>query len=268
MRYTLLIICFGVYALAGCRSSKKIQISPHRIDSLPALHPETHGTLHKNAVELLSRLREDSSYLTFSSKLNIQYEDEYGKQPDFHAFIRLKKDSVIWISFMATFLNIEGYRLLITPDSIKILNKMEKTFATHPYNYIETFTKFPISFSALQNLITGKPLYAEGEIFATRKSHGFIQVGVRDSAVNNIISINTHRDLLAKQELNFFSPGRDLQVQLYYDEYTKTDNSYFPDLREILITEPFSRMKIRLSQYEFNKELSFPFRRPNNYKIK
>ena len=45
----------------------------------------------------------------------------------------LQKDSVMWVSISATFLSIEAFRIFITPDTIIILNKLDKTVEYHPF---------------------------------------------------------------------------------------------------------------------------------------
>src|SRR6187402_1465122 len=62
-------------------------------------------------------------FKTFSAKIKVDYEDNKGKQPDVTAIVRIVKDSAIWISLTATFLNIEVYRVLIKKDSVILINK-------------------------------------------------------------------------------------------------------------------------------------------------
>jgi hypothetical protein len=49
-----------------------------------------------------------------------------GKNYDVNATMRMYKDSAIWLSANAV-LGIEAMRVLITKDSVKLLNKLDKT---------------------------------------------------------------------------------------------------------------------------------------------
>ena len=111
----------------SCRSTKKLQTAINKKDTvitvknLPSIDSLKGGkdiinTLSKNIIK----------FNTFSAKIKVQYEDSKGKQPDVNAFVRMKKDSVIWISINATFLSIEAFRILITKDHVTILNKLQK----------------------------------------------------------------------------------------------------------------------------------------------
>src|ERR1035437_2841011 len=80
----------------------------------------------KDSSGLLAEIKNDIfknhiEFKTFSAKIKLQYEDGNGKQPDVNAFIRMSKDSVIWMSIVATFLNVEAFRNMVTKDSIFIL---------------------------------------------------------------------------------------------------------------------------------------------------
>ena len=68
----------------------------------------------------------EASEMQFN-KLKHNFEGKDGKKADFNAFVRLRKDSLLWVSINVA-LGIEAFRLLITPDSVKVLNKLDKVF--------------------------------------------------------------------------------------------------------------------------------------------
>ena len=127
----LIKIVLGIvllYAAAGCRSTKKLQTAINKRDTNVVISPGvTSPDSLKGATNILKSLEKNRiKFTTFSAKIKVQYEDKNGKQPDFNAFVRLYKDSVLWISISATFLSIEAFRILITKDSIIIVNKLNK----------------------------------------------------------------------------------------------------------------------------------------------
>jgi hypothetical protein len=93
----------------------------------------------------------DFSYVTTKSK--IRYND--GKQEvDFVANIRMKKDSIIWISANAA-LGIEVMRCKITPDSVFILDKINKENQAFPIQDLKRKYNLDLSLGSLQALILG-----------------------------------------------------------------------------------------------------------------
>lgn len=71
--------------------------------------------------------------------------------------IRMQKDKVIWVSVTAI-AGIEVARALITPDSIKVLNKLQSVYIKKPFSFIYKYANKQIDFSTLQNMFLGDPL--------------------------------------------------------------------------------------------------------------
>src|SRR6185312_6653594 len=143
MKYLKILIgVFILFALAACHSTKKLQTAINKKDTAIVKMPvkPSDSAFNKTpAIDVLNKLYKNKiDFNTFSTKAKIQCEDHNGKQPDFNAFIRLQKASVLWISISATFLGIEAFRVFITPDTIIILNKLDKSVESHPFHYVES----------------------------------------------------------------------------------------------------------------------------------
>ncbi len=129
----LLIIIVG-FGETSCRSAKKITTAISKKDTntekpiLPTaedLHADSLKYIHQLYSHIKSNIIDCN---TFSAKLKVHYEGSDGKDYEFNAFIRLQKDKMIWISINATLLGIEAFRAVITPDSVKVLNKLDKIY--------------------------------------------------------------------------------------------------------------------------------------------
>src|SRR5665213_411964 len=130
MKYLQVIILVSIvlYSTNSCRSTKKLQTAINKKDTqVVIIHAPASIDSLKNAFDILKALESKRiNFITFSAKIKVQYEDQRGQQPDFYAFVRLYKDSVLWISINSTFLNIEAFRILIKKDQIIIINKLNK----------------------------------------------------------------------------------------------------------------------------------------------
>src|SRR5918993_935414 len=129
-----LFIFFNVVALViaftGCRSTKKLQTAISKRDTLQVPVVESAAERKADSVRFIRQIYTtlDSNridFKTFSAKVKVDFEGKDGKKSDFNANIRLIKDSVMWISINAL-LGIEAFRVLITPDSVKVMNKVDK----------------------------------------------------------------------------------------------------------------------------------------------
>ena len=273
MKYCLKIFIgmIFLYSFTGCRSTKKLQTAINKKDTILAAIPRIPNSDSVSAASLILKSLDQNKidFKTFSAKVKVQYEDRNGKQPDFNALIRLQKDSILWISVSATFLSIEAFRVLITPDTIIILNKLDRVVERHSFKYIENIANIPLSFSTLQDIIIGNPIFIGDSIVAYRKTENHIILGTLGKLFKNLLTLSADNKLLEKSKLDDIELGRNRTADLVYDNYEKNDQFSFATYRGITVAEK-TRVDIRLffKQYEFNKELSFPFNIPRNYKTK
>jgi len=260
-----------LYVVPGCHSTKKLQTAVNKKDSLLVKLPANDSLVNKiNADRVLMKLNKNKiDFKTFSSKAKIQYEDRNGKQPDFNAFIRLQKDSILWVSISSTFLGIEAFRLYITPDTIVLLNKLNKTVEYHPFSYVESIAHIPLNFALLQNILVGNPVYVGDSIVSYRETGNHILIGTVGTFFKNLITLSLGNNHLERIKLDDIDLNQNRTAALVYDDYERTDNFDFATSREINVSEKSKvDIKILFKQYEFNNELSFPFTIPRNYKTK
>ena len=125
--------CLSLIAMvlfASCRSTRKIQTVVAPKDSTSVALPK--GMSHEDSMKFISDtyhgiINNHIDFSSFSSKIEVDYEDGDGKKYDVTAHIRMLKDSVIWISVRAI-LGIEGLRAYITRDSVKLLDKQNNIY--------------------------------------------------------------------------------------------------------------------------------------------
>lgn len=265
------IICF--FATTGCHSTKKLQSAINKKDTIIAktiTTPADSASGKRRAREILNKLNNHKiDFTTFSAKAKVDYEDHNGKQPDFNAFIRLKKDSVLWISISATFLGIEAFRLYITPDTLIILNKLDKRVEYHPFSYIENVAQIPMDFHLLQDILIGNPVYVGDSIVSFRQTENLVLVGTVGTFFKNLITLSSQNNHLQRIKLDDLDVTKNRTASLLYDNYQKQGNFDFSTNRQINVSEKSKvGISILYKQYEFNNELSFPFTIPRNYKTK
>ena len=253
----------------SCRTSR-LQPSVATADTIPSLPSITQLDSLKEAYPYLQNLKENRlDFSTFSGKAKVQFEDENGRQPDGIANIRIAKDSVIWISFTATFLNIEAVRVLITPQQIIILKKLDKIVETHPFQFIQQIVQLPLTFPMLQNILIGNPIFVGDSILASHLSGNNILIETGNNFFKNLLTISLDNHLLNTSKITDISPGSIRTADLAYSDYNTIEQRQFATFRSLNVDNP-SKLDLRISfkEFEFNNELSYPFSIPGNYKIK
>ena len=266
------ILCIALlYSISSCRSAKKLQTAVNKRDTQLVVNSTANITdSFKEAAQVLDSIKKNTiNFKTFSAKIKVQYEDYKTNHPDFNAFVRLYKDSVMWISINATFLNIEAFRIFITKDSIIVLNKIDKQVEYHDFNYVQNIAHIPLTFSTLQDLVIGNPLYVSDSIVAYRKTANHILLGTAGKLFKNLLTISSDSKLIERSKLDDIDITQNRTADITYANYEKRNTFNFATYREITVAEKTKvDITLQFKQYDFNNELSFPFTVPKNYKIK
>ncbi len=262
-----MVLLGGIFS---CRSTKKLQTAVNKKDTTIAVSNVPSPDSLKGAKSVLASLvRNKIEFNTFSAKIKVQYEDAKGKQPDVIAFIRMKKDSIIWISINATFLSIEAFRILITKNHVTILNKLGKKVEEHPFSFIEDIAKIPLDFKTLQDLLIGNPIYVGEKIVSYRLTENRILLSTIGKYFKNLLTLSANNNLVERSKLDDIDVSQNRTGDLTYGDYENKAGFFFSTYREITVAEK-TKVDIILNykQYDFNTELSFPFAIPKNYKTK
>ncbi len=270
----LLVGVIGLFLLIGfgCRSTKKIQTVIAKKDTVQtvAMSPENAKADSIRFIhDALSRINQRKiDFRTFSAKVKVDYEGSDGKSYDFTAFIRMQKDSVIWISINAI-LGIEAFRVLITHDSVKLFNKLDKVVELRSVNYLQEVIHLPLDFKTLQDLIIGNPVYLDSNIIYYRKDDRGISLVSSGDFFRHYLTVDKNNYTLQHSKLDDLDELRARTCDLTYGEYGMINSIDFSTYRKISVAEK-SKLDIELDfkQINFNESLGFPFSVPKNYKSK
>jgi hypothetical protein len=274
--FFILVTC--IIGIGGCRSTKKIEKAiAAKKDTTHYYKIDTNAAVAVNPREdslhfiqyLFGRIAQNRIHFrTFSAKLKVNYEGSDGRGYEFTAFMRMLTDSLIWVRGDAI-LGIEAFRVLISPDSVKILDKMGKTVTLRSVSYLQEVAKLPINFKTLQDLLIGNPIFLDStDAFYSTEDAGISLITIGD-LFKNYLTLNKMDYSLKHAKLDDVDPMRARTCDLTYRDYEWRDSIHFSTYRKISLAEK-SKLDIELSfkQYNFNEVLSFPFPIPKNYKRK
>jgi len=271
----VVVALFG--SIAGCRSAKKIQKviatpSTARKDTVTTVAPVAPlEDRHADSVKVIQQtvnglVRNRIDFQTFSSRMKVHYEGSDGKDYEFNAFIHIKKDSMIWVSINAA-LGIEAFRLLITPDSVKILDKLKKIARLRSVSFLQEEIHLPVDFRTMQDLLMGNPIYLDTTniLFYKKDASGISLLSVGD-LFKNYLTLNND-NTIRHCKLDDVDPMRARTCDLTYGDYEQRDSLRFSTFRKISVAEK-TKVDIELGykQYKFNENLSFSFTIPKNYR--
>jgi hypothetical protein len=257
-------------AASSCRSTKSIQTAMSKKDSAQIIVPDSAS--RRDSLKFIQNVYEavennHINFETFSAKVKVDFEGSDGKKNDFNAFIRLRKDSVLWVSINAL-LGIEAFRVLITPDSVKVLNKLDKVAQLRSVSYLKEITKLPFTFKELQDLILGNPIYFDNNIVSYKKENTEVSVLHMGQIFKHLLTVNIENMYIQHSKLDDVDPTRARTADVSYGDYEIRDNKPFSTFRKITLAEKSKLdIEMKFKQFDFNVPLNFPFGIPKNYKL-
>lgn len=269
MRVAVYIVT-SLVLLTSCRSTRPLQSAVSKIDTVATSPTLPTHSLREDSVafirETYEQIRKNYiDFTTFAAKVDVDYEDAEGKNFDVNAHIRMQKDSVIWVTITGA-LGIEGLRALITNDSVKILDKQNKTYVARSVSFLQDMTALPLDLSSLQDLIIGNPVYFDSTIISYSRTDQTVTLQALNQFFKHLLTVSRDRKVPQSSKLDDSDESRNRTCHLTYDDYEDRKGIYFSTKRRINVAEK-KKLDIRLNfkQYDFNETLSFPFSIPKNY---
>jgi len=264
------IILISLLVLFGCTAKKQL-VAVHKPDTAVKT-ADTTAAVVKPAATYLSPLQVSAvqakqlDFMTFSAKAKVKMNID-GKANDVTMNIRIKKNQMIWVSITAV-LGLEGARALITPDSIKIINRLDATYLKKPFSYISEYAGSQVSYQALEALITGNawPGLVTDSTAVQTGNDGLVLSGTLQDLVYKLVIGADMR--LAKTTM--YSRGivaRNLDVD--DNGALQVADRMLPAQINISATSVKSKINISLTytKADFNTNPEFPFTVPARYSV-
>lgn len=256
--YTIMLLL----ALTGCKTKKVILPAPVVPES-PAVPAEPDNT-RKNKLKSINESDMVFNTLAVKSKAVLSIND---KSNDVNMNFRIKNNEVIWVSVTAL-AGLEVARALITPDSVKILNRLDNVYIKKPFSYIYEFTNEQINFRTLQSILVGNTvsefitdstnLNMESDEAKLRSILGGLTYNLRVSSQNKVVYMNLN-DLIAKQELT-----------ANYSDFILVNQQQIPHtvvMDSKVKTKKFL-LDLKFLKVDLDGPLELPFRVPERFLIK
>ena len=229
---------------------------------------------------LLERLNESEvKFDWLNARCNIVVVDAKKSKTEFSGQIRIQYYSAICNS-LSPALGIEVARLMITTDSIKFINRLNKSYFVGDYDFISEIFQTTIDFDILQSLIVGNDLHSyenssfrasidalEYKLQSTHrlKKRKFLK---KDDTPNILVqSIWLNPDSYKITRVNMKEFGEEnKRLQTEYSSFKPIESQLFPTVLKIdLQSEKRLAIQIDFAKIEVGAIQAFPFKIPGNY---
>ncbi len=268
---------------SSCRSKKQIvaDTPPPPIDSTGKCRLD-----FKSSKTLSSLLAKNQfRFNWFTGKFDAEFHMD-GKKQEFTVVLRMKKDSVIWMSIIDPLIGaVEAARVLLTQDSIKMMNRLDKTAFVGTYDTLCSLLHTDVDFEILQALLVGNNVafYEEEEKLhpnIDRTECLYLLGTVRKKKIRKVIEgqkeLKEPAQSIWMKDANF-SVVRlfftDLETQRTFDanytDFQPLDSTVFPHKMTFFVKAQ-TNLEIRFAykKANLNKAATFPFSIPSGYEIR
>ncbi len=265
----LLLISGLVAFLPSCKTVKPVvfhNLKPMSFDSL--FHEmQTHET----------------RFSSLNAKVAISYEKNGNVVTTFRTQIRIQKDSLIWASIIPA-MGIEVARAELTPDSLKLLNRMKKNYVFGNYQLLDSLLHIAVSYSVVQSLLLGNDPSGYHTLSSTvgtdREGYLITFHKEKNDTGSNVVNRNAPVQMIQKVWLDptnfkirklYFEQQttgqKTKELLVYYDSYQNIQGQLLPaKMRIVLNSRPKTEIFLTFKKIELDKTYGFPFYIPEDYK--
>lgn len=277
----LAVILFAVW-LSSCKTSRELPTV--------AAKPISTG-------KLLKKVEENSfDYKNFSIKrINCQFSSTNSKAT-FKISLKALKDEKILVSISK--LNIPVGRVLLTPDSVKYVNYIDRNYFVDDYTYLSNFLNIDLDFATIQSILSNNAFSyrndAKNKDFKTFDS--FIETGMyvlQSEKEKKIFKMDEREktgkierrlkrlddDALILQKM-YFNPANfaltrllivdetnDRKMEMNFNDFEKVNQKDYPGSIEMSFVSEIEEvnLKIRMNGFSTEKITSFSLNIPEKY---
>ncbi|MGB0882808.1 MAG: DUF4292 domain-containing protein [Vicingaceae bacterium] len=217
---------------------------------------------------------------TISAKANVAIVDSAGKKTGFKTHLRIRKDSAIWMSISK--LSVEAARVLITTDSVKIINRLNKEYFIGDFSYINKVFGTDLDYQMMEALLIGNSLDFEekGRLISRvdRQKDLYYLSTVKKRKVK--MELKKDKDKIKEdgqvlwldpitfkvKELLLTSPESNRSLKGAYSNYKTVNEQLLPFEGQFLLkSNTSSTVNVKFSKISSGKKLSFPFKISSKY---
>ncbi len=236
------------------------------------------------------------TYAKASYKFSCEYSVNGGTPDSFSGNLRVYRDSLMWVSLRS--FNIEGFRALISKDSVRVMNRLKNEYYAEDISALESIAKLEMSYNDLQSILLNEFFRYPSDGDTTKNYDDYDYKSCIDTVYYCISTISQKKlnKIAERANSNYADrhgsviqtvkvvPGtfkvknmylEDLETgrnaYIEYGKYTRFGEQLFPQTMNIYVESGDFKgsMKFTISDFEVNDELTYPFKVPAKYtKIK
>lgn len=175
------------------------------------------------------------------------------------------RDSVVWMNVKK--FGLEAARMLITPDSVFVINRLDKTWTAMSMEELQTQYSLPDGFGLLQQFLLASAWIDPGMQLSSDVKDNLHRLSGTNGQLSADYRLEEGSFLLRSE--SFMQAREARNVSFSFDDYKKTAIAgFFPYLRHVEAFSPETdkvNLEIEMSNVEINVPKNFRFEIPSSY---
>ncbi len=274
MKLQQYLFFFLVLTAFSCTTMKKVQVIQEalakkdtaQLQLVTEIKKVDSVAIVKNILQKITSTKLD--FKTMNARIKVDYESP--KNADSYiANLSMLKDSAIFITIRGA-MGVIGIKALIKKDSVVLIYPLNKKVERKPLSYLQEVIKIPFTFTTIQDLFIGNPIFMENnKIVSYKMANNKLEVGLMGSLFKNLIILNDDNSKVLHLKLDDIDISQHRTCNITYSGHTTANQYQFPLIRDISISAN-SKLNIHMEikEYSFNDPIKYAFAIPKPGKRK
>ena len=262
--FTRFIFCILVF-LSACTNVKKVQVIQDALAKSDSTYLKKEKVIDSTIIinDILEKIKEHRlNFTTMNAKFKVDYESE--KNADAYiANVSILKDSAMYITIRGA-LGVIGLKALVKKDSVILVFPLSKKVDRRPLSYLQEVVKISFSFSTMQDLIIGNPIFMDSvKVTSFKKIEDKLQISLLGELFKNLIVLNEDNSKVLHLKLDDIDLNQHRTCDISYSQHIAAFTTQFPLFRDLSIGGR-SKLVIHMEvkEYSFNEPLKYTFTIP------
>ena len=257
----------AIVLIASCTTFRKVQVLKEALSKKDSTQAQLLSEIPKvdslvivkSIIDKINQTRID--FKTMNARLKVDYESAFNAD-NYIINVSLIKDSAIYITIRGA-MGVIGLKALIKKDSVVLIYPLRKNknIVHKPMSYLQEVIKIPFTFSTLQDLIVGNPIFMENiKLVSYKVNNNKLEVGLIGSLFKNLIVLNEDNSRILQLKLDDVDITLHRTCAIAYSNHVLVNDFQFPMNRELIISAQ-SRLEVRMEvkEFNFNEPLKYTF---------
>jgi hypothetical protein len=261
MKYQLVLFCMALLTifslLSSCKNKKDKENKENITIAPPAAADILSGKIADNELS--------AKWISATLKINA---NDGSRSQNFAADMRWQKNEAIWLSIYPNFgIKIEVARALVTPDSVRVLDRFNRKYYAYPISYLQTQTGYPIDFNTLQRIMSGSRILASESPCQTDTLANEYVLKTTQNTLSETLHISRSNYTATQLLLDDKTTQQSIKIDMA--AYKPIDSKMFAHSRKIIIRSSKGSYQASLDFSELSthtEPLEMPFSVSGKYK--